>query len=342
MGKTWKTSDGKEFTGSSDSYSNQYINELNAKSHQQDLDSEAQRAKSTSRSSKFDPVEHGFGLQVELAYRGDKEAALTVGNCYYAGLKPAKQNYKEAAKFWEMASSHGEPKGTYKLAGLYRKGLGVTQDVDKAVELYKKAADLGNNDAVNDLAEMGVQYTPKAGKTADDGKLGRLIQIGAFVIGGLFIGAVVAFVASLAFGKNSIPTESIRIIANIVGGIICFKALSPAGKTLKETRSRLLLAVLIITGGAFFMWRSNLPYPGTTLKMAKTAISKTAAQTATVTTDALNVREGPSADTALVTQLKKGDSLTVTEDTGADWVKVEAGDNSGYVHRDYITIKGTE
>jgi N-acetylmuramoyl-L-alanine amidase len=52
------------------------------------------------------------------------------------------------------------------------------------------------------------------------------------------------------------------------------------------------------------------------------------------------VREGPSADATVVTQLKNGDTLTVTEDPGDNWIKVEAEGQTGYVHRDYISIDG--
>jgi uncharacterized protein YgiM (DUF1202 family) len=59
---------------------------------------------------------------------------------------------------------------------------------------------------------------------------------------------------------------------------------------------------------------------------------------ATVTADALNVREGPGADNALITTLHKGDKLTILEEyDGTTWVKIEYKGRTGFVHGDYIT-----
>jgi hypothetical protein len=59
---------------------------------------------------------------------------------------------------------------------------------------------------------------------------------------------------------------------------------------------------------------------------------------ATVTPDSLNMREGPGADNALITTLRKGDTLTILEEyNDTKWVKVEYNGKSGFVHGDYIT-----
>jgi len=59
---------------------------------------------------------------------------------------------------------------------------------------------------------------------------------------------------------------------------------------------------------------------------------------ATVTPDSLNMREGPGADNALITTLRKGDTLTILEEyNDTKWVKVEYNGKNGFVHSDYIT-----
>jgi len=59
---------------------------------------------------------------------------------------------------------------------------------------------------------------------------------------------------------------------------------------------------------------------------------------ATVTADALNMREGPGADNALITTLHKGDKFTILEEyDGTLWVKIEYNGRTGFVHGDYIT-----
>jgi hypothetical protein len=66
------------------------------------------------------------------------------------------------------------------------------------------------------------------------------------------------------------------------------------------------------------------------------------AASATVTSDALNLRAEPSGDAALVKTLKKGDGLTVTGDAADGWVPVEHDGAKGYVSEKYISIDGGE
>ena len=109
----------------------------------------------------------------------------------------------------------------------------------------------------------------------------------------------------------------------------------------------LLLLVLNFYGwyGIFTVGASI--FGGTPLGAAKfnqqtTTVQKSespAKQTfAAVTADALNMREGPGADNALVMTLHKGNVLTILEKSEETrWLKVEYDGKSGYVHGDYIT-----
>ncbi|BCB04951.1 SH3 domain-containing protein [Bacillus sp. KH172YL63] len=56
----------------------------------------------------------------------------------------------------------------------------------------------------------------------------------------------------------------------------------------------------------------------------------------TVNTDGLRMRKGPSTADQVITVLDKGDAVTVTGKEG-DWLKIESGNTSGWVHREYIT-----
>ena len=59
-----------------------------------------------------------------------------------------------------------------------------------------------------------------------------------------------------------------------------------------------------------------------------------------VNTDGLRVRKGPSTSDGIVTVLQNGDNVTVTEENG-DWLRIESGSTTGWVHREYITgLKG--
>ena len=76
----------------------------------------------------------------------------------------------------------------YNLGNCYANGNGVAEDAEKAVEYYKKAADLGHVDAINELGyccavgyglaedtEKAVEYYKKA---ADLGKIDALLGVG--------------------------------------------------------------------------------------------------------------------------------------------------------------------
>ncbi len=55
----------------------------------------------------------------------------------------------------------------------------------------------------------------------------------------------------------------------------------------------------------------------------------------TVNTNGLRVRKGPSTSDMVVTVLNQGDTVTVTDETG-DWLMIESGSISGWVHREYV------
>jgi len=53
------------------------------------------------------------------------------------------QDYKEAAKWYRLASDHGNGDAQYDLALMYAAGHGVPQDYKQAAVWYRKAADQG-------------------------------------------------------------------------------------------------------------------------------------------------------------------------------------------------------
>ena len=61
------------------------------------------------------------------------------------------------------------------------------------------------------------------------------------------------------------------------------------------------------------------------------------AKTATVNVDALNLREKESTTSDVVKSLKRGTELEVLEED-SDWLKVKAGNDSGYVKKEYVKI----
>jgi TPR repeat protein len=74
-------------------------------------------------------------------------------------------DYAETVRIWEALAADGDPRAQRALAGLYRSGEGVGQDLPKAARLYRLAAEQGNDDAQLNLGRMyldgvGVERDP--------------------------------------------------------------------------------------------------------------------------------------------------------------------------------------
>lgn len=85
-----------------------------------------------------------------LAGGGNVRAMIGLG---YMSLDASKDRFApdKAFKYFSDAADQGDPEAMFELAKLYEKGIGVTQDMDKALSLYMRSADLGFADAINDL-----------------------------------------------------------------------------------------------------------------------------------------------------------------------------------------------
>jgi TPR repeat protein len=58
-----------------------------------------------------------------------------------------------AAKWFQKATDHGSAAGMYNLGGMYENGRGVPKDLDRAMQLYRQAALLGNSQALRRLTQ---------------------------------------------------------------------------------------------------------------------------------------------------------------------------------------------
>ena len=67
-------------------------------------------------------------------------AQYNLGVCYYNGTV-VKQNVQKAVELFQKAADQGHAGAQYNLAVYYHNGTGVEQNISKAVELYQKAAD---------------------------------------------------------------------------------------------------------------------------------------------------------------------------------------------------------
>ena len=91
-------------------------------------------------------------LHAEAA--GNSDAMLSLAGMYLLGNDAVPQNDEDAAKWFQRAADLKNPAGVYDLAKMYEEGQGVTRDMEKARQLYRQAAALGNALAQRRLAEM--------------------------------------------------------------------------------------------------------------------------------------------------------------------------------------------
>ncbi|QWD95415.1 sel1 repeat family protein [Polynucleobacter sp. MG-Unter2-18] len=88
----------------------------------------------------------------EQAGKGDIEAHAALGNMYGLGIHFQK-DVEQSVKHYQIASDAGHATATYELFGCYLEGAGVPKDEQKAIELLKKAAEMGEPSA---QAVMGI------------------------------------------------------------------------------------------------------------------------------------------------------------------------------------------
>lgn len=110
--------------------------------------------------------ENGLGVQQNIArafkyyqkaaVAGDSNAQNMVGNYYYYGITPIQQNYTSAKDWFEKAAEQDNLAAKNKLAGMYRLGMGVPVDTNKALDMYKHLCEKGQQTscfAVSDISE---------------------------------------------------------------------------------------------------------------------------------------------------------------------------------------------
>ena len=137
-----------------------------------------------------------FKELLPLAKSGNTKAQLFVANLYSAGLG-VNQNYKEAYYWYTEAAKQNAPGALVGLALMYQDGSYVKKDNNRAIELYKKAIEVGNSaGAKYNLALMylygkdkdavkGLKLLKESAKqnfSAAEGELGKIYYYGKFKV----------------------------------------------------------------------------------------------------------------------------------------------------------------
>jgi localization factor PodJL len=102
------------------------------------------------------------------AANGDASAQLEVAARFAEG-KGVRQDFEQAATWYQRAATQGLAAAQYRLAALYERGAGVKADPARAKAWYKRAAEQGNVKAMHNLAVLSAGE----GATADYSAAGR-------------------------------------------------------------------------------------------------------------------------------------------------------------------------
>jgi TPR repeat protein len=101
------------------------------------------------------------------ALQGYSNAETNLGDMYFYGRGGLSQSYADAAFWYLKAAQQNVPGAQFRLAYMYEKGIGTNKDEAHAVQLYRRAADLGDPEAQN---ELGVLYAVGGDGIAEDDK----------------------------------------------------------------------------------------------------------------------------------------------------------------------------
>jgi len=103
----------------------------------------------------------------DLASKGDATAQLKLGNIYALGGDGIPQDYEVAATWYAKAADQGNADAEELLADFYNMGAGVSQSYTEAAQLYRSSAEQGNAQAQTELARL---YVTGHGVTQDYGQ----------------------------------------------------------------------------------------------------------------------------------------------------------------------------
>ena len=92
-------------------------------------------------------LQSALRVWMQAAEAGDPEAQTNVGDIYERGLGVA-PNYEAAAQWYQKAADKGYSRALFNLGTLYEQGTGVPQDQLKALNLYRQAWGLAEDNII--------------------------------------------------------------------------------------------------------------------------------------------------------------------------------------------------
>ena len=112
-----------------------------------------------SSASNFEGMEAYRQNDFKTAMRTFKACSDDVKCLYMLGImfekgEGVKQDYAEAAKWYQKAADKDDELSQYRLGRLLEKGLGVEENLNEAIKLYRKSAKKNNSNARQALKRL--------------------------------------------------------------------------------------------------------------------------------------------------------------------------------------------
>ena len=89
---------------------------------------------------------------IRQANEGKLEDQMNLAYMYLYGTNGVKQDFAKAFDYYQMAAGQNDPIALNNLGSLYFNGIGTEANAKKAIEMFSKAAELGNDNAATNLA----------------------------------------------------------------------------------------------------------------------------------------------------------------------------------------------
>ena len=145
--------------GMSHDYYLQIANSLRIASNKGSLEAKRQLAELYLKQKVSSTPIDAISLYEEVAEAGNSDAQYQLALYYLQRHRPFHKyiknyNPSQAAYWLDKASEQGNPLAQYKLGLLYKKGVGVTQDLNKAECLFQSAIKAGLKEACKQFAEI--------------------------------------------------------------------------------------------------------------------------------------------------------------------------------------------
>ena len=103
--------------------------------------------------------ENSFKYFIEAAKKNDPYSQTMVGIFFINDWFLGEEDYEEAVRWLELASTQNYAYAQSLLATLYARGLGVNQDFEKSFELHKLAAENDSEQSKSVLRFLGADFT---------------------------------------------------------------------------------------------------------------------------------------------------------------------------------------